>query len=259
MRRADDARSRRRAGRWVRRTLRREVWAEAWQARAVLVPVTIGYVVAIAILVWVMAAWRPGTRVAAFIAGVGLGGVPALVQAFHVGTGIASRRMGADAEQWTAKELARLDARCWVVFHDVPLSQANVDHVAIGPRRVYAIETKWTGGTPHDALVARWARQARGRAEELRRRMTEHGAEREVVPMLVLWGSGVRRARGDAPAMVSGTRVVTGAAASDWIPRMTSAGGSVVIDHPAVSSVGAIVRRAEEQEYQEPITHGLAT
>lgn len=52
-------------------------------------------------------------------------------------------RLGWEAEVATAQELDRLVAEGWRVFHDVPgEGRFNVDHVAVGPSGVFAIETK---------------------------------------------------------------------------------------------------------------------
>lgn len=49
---------------------------------------------------------------------------------------------GLQAELYTAQELNRLMALGCTVLHDVPGDHFNIDHVVIGPRAVYAIETK---------------------------------------------------------------------------------------------------------------------
>jgi len=49
---------------------------------------------------------------------------------------------GLKAELYTAQELNRLMALGCTVLHDVPGEKFNIDHVVIGPRAVYAIETK---------------------------------------------------------------------------------------------------------------------
>lgn len=52
-------------------------------------------------------------------------------------------RLGWEAEVATAQELDRLVAEGWQVYHDMPgEGPFNVDHVAIGPAGVFAIETK---------------------------------------------------------------------------------------------------------------------
>lgn len=55
---------------------------------------------------------------------------------------------GADGERRTAAALVPLERKGWVVLHDrrIPGSRANIDHIAIGPTGVYAIESKsWAG------------------------------------------------------------------------------------------------------------------
>jgi len=56
---------------------------------------------------------------------------------------------GADGEESTARVLGALSAEGWRVFHDVRWpgrSQANIDHVIVGPSGVFVIDTKtWTG------------------------------------------------------------------------------------------------------------------
>jgi hypothetical protein len=49
---------------------------------------------------------------------------------------------GLKAELYTAQELNRLMGLGCTVLHDVPAENFNLDHVVIGPRAVYAVETK---------------------------------------------------------------------------------------------------------------------
>lgn len=49
---------------------------------------------------------------------------------------------GLKAELFTAQELNRLMTFGCIVLHDLPADRFNIDHVVIGPRAVYAIETK---------------------------------------------------------------------------------------------------------------------
>jgi hypothetical protein len=49
---------------------------------------------------------------------------------------------GLKAELYTAQELNRLMALGCTVLHDLPAERFNIDHVVIGPRAVYAVETK---------------------------------------------------------------------------------------------------------------------
>ena len=54
--------------------------------------------------------------------------------------------LGWFGERMTAEELEPMKARGWQIFHDVPVSSGkaewNIDHVAVGPGGVFAIETK---------------------------------------------------------------------------------------------------------------------
>jgi hypothetical protein len=51
-------------------------------------------------------------------------------------------REGLRAELFTAQELNRLIGSGCVVLHDLPADGFNIDHVVIGPRAVFAVETK---------------------------------------------------------------------------------------------------------------------
>ena len=241
----------RRAGRSVRRRLRSEAWGEVRQSWRLLTLAFGGYASAGGLLVWVLHLWSPGGG-PPFLAGVLVGSIPVIWQAFLVACGISQRSMGGEAEQWTARELRKLDERAWMVVHDVPLSRANVDHVAIGPGRIYAIETKWTSTAPHPAVVKRWARQAAGLASELQRDLTARGAPRDVVPVLVVWGRHARLRLGESPTMIGPTRVVVGGAAEAWLQRMREAADRFVIDHPAGDAVRGIIRDAEALENEAP-------
>jgi len=51
-------------------------------------------------------------------------------------------RLGLDGELATAEELNQLMHYGYFVFHDFPADHFNIDHVAIGPAGVFAVETK---------------------------------------------------------------------------------------------------------------------
>jgi hypothetical protein len=119
-------------------------------------------------------AWRAPLVVAAGVAGQVLASQAALPQAGLVGLALAalvawrlrfrpseaarSWQRGAQGERRTAHLLDRLTREGFVVFHDlaVPGSQANVDHLVIGPTGVFVIDSKqWTGSVHQsvDGLV----------------------------------------------------------------------------------------------------------
>ncbi len=51
-------------------------------------------------------------------------------------------RLGLDAEMFVGQELNQLMFNGFRVYHDVPTDAFNIDHVAVGPTGVYAVETK---------------------------------------------------------------------------------------------------------------------
>jgi hypothetical protein len=66
---------------------------------------------------------------------------------------------GAHGERCTARLLDRLTRDGYVVFHDlaVPGSDANVDHLVIGPTGVFVIDSKqWTGSVQRSADGLAW-------------------------------------------------------------------------------------------------------
>lgn len=57
-------------------------------------------------------------------------------------TAIRVMRLGLDGELATAEELNQLMRHGYYVFHDFPGDKFNIDHIAIGPAGVFAVETK---------------------------------------------------------------------------------------------------------------------
>jgi hypothetical protein len=68
-------------------------------------------------------------------------------------------RRGAAGERRTARLLAPLERRGWVVLHDlaIPGSRANLDHLVIGPGGVFVIDSKqYRGWLQLDAVGKLW-------------------------------------------------------------------------------------------------------
>lgn len=55
---------------------------------------------------------------------------------------LESFRLGLDGELATAEGLDQLKQHRFYIFHDIPADSFNIDHVAIGPTGVFAVETK---------------------------------------------------------------------------------------------------------------------
>jgi hypothetical protein len=77
---------------------------------------------------------------------------------FRPSTDTLAWRRGAAGERRTARLLAPLERRGWAVLHDlaVPGTQANLDHLVIGPGGVLVIDSKYYRGRlwlDHDGMV----------------------------------------------------------------------------------------------------------
>ena len=234
-------RERRRAGRDAQRLVRAE-WKQVRRGYWRLLAMVVGASAFGIGLVVVLAAWMGAPEfVLGMLVGLGLGVVPLYVYLLMVSSGIAAREFGADAERWTATELRRLDPQRWRVFHDVPVRSGNVDHVAVGPGRVYAIETKWT--TARGRFRDGFARQAARQAAELGEELSRRGVQREVIALLVIWGKGVSVALGERPELdrPTQTRIMAGVNATDWLGRMDRAADALDVDEGAACTVQAII------------------
>ena len=117
------------------------------------------------------------------------------------------------AERVTGMQLNRLVAEGCVVMHDLPAENFNIDHVVIGPRAVYAVETKSfrrpkgqgdkeVHRVSYDGKALRFAdfvntdavAQATRQAQWLRRKLHESlGMDIPVVPALALPGWFIER------------------------------------------------------------------
>ncbi|WP_246840656.1 nuclease-related domain-containing protein [Lacimicrobium sp. SS2-24] len=71
-------------------------------------------------------------------------------------------RLGHTAELATAGELLQLQAKGYQVFHDIQADKFNIDHLAIGPNGVFAIETKGRHKRHADASANAKAKGVKG-------------------------------------------------------------------------------------------------
>ena len=113
--------------------------------------------------------------------------------------------MGAEAEVWTSKELRRLRGRGFSRVDDIGFIDGNVDHVMVGQRAIFAVETKWSSDPwlvgPNGSLVRDDALvQATWAARRIRLLLKGNfKIEANVIPVLVLWGDATRIESGIGP------------------------------------------------------------
>lgn len=201
-------------------------------------------------------AWFKGFAAGVLIT-LGLGSVPVIL--LLSSESAVSRIQGADAERLTAEALGRRRWRRqgWHVVNGLVAGRHEVDHVAIGPGGVLALETKWCGtGTwrlDADGLTGyvgrdpiEQARASARKAASLLRSTNEGPAlSLPVQPVVVLWGPNAPPA-GDEPAMIDGVVVIHGGVTSHWQALLVS--GRVTNDQAvsAASKLRAIGKRQWE-------------
>ena len=113
-------------------------------------------------------------------------GMPLYVLAFN---GAMQRSMGGDAEEWTAERLAKLDPRRWWAIHGLFFDPMDIDHVLVGSRHVFVIETKWCSfATRIEQRLPRATWQAAWGAKEVAALLRSEGVLRPVTPVVVVWG-----------------------------------------------------------------------
>ena len=176
------------------------------------------------------AAWMLGAAVVVLVLPVG----PGMVRGFFAGALVTSWAwmvfvtalirtypvtMGEWGESFTREVLQSRDFG-WPFLDDVPMERRNIDHVAVSPRAVLAIETKFVGAG------RQWATDrhreaamdgARSSARSVRSILLAHGVrDVPVEAVLMVWGPGARQLENDW-AVVDGVHVVRGVAAgAEW-------------------------------------------
>lgn len=212
--------------------LRREAWREARRSWRRLLAFLAGWAALTAVLAPIQRTDFLQGLVVGFM--VGVLGMFAMV--FLVATGIAQRQMGGAAEQWTAEVLEELDRGRWFVAHDVSFDGMNVDHVLVGPRRIYAVETKWTSWHGNPKFLAGARACAERGARKLRSLLASHDLPREVIALVVVWGPGTEDMPQE-PRWEDGVGLVAGVHAGTWLEKLRSSGRDVGRDLAAERAV----------------------
>ena len=186
------------------------------------------------LLVVIFPQTRPADVWAPFISLVMFGLIAVVFTAMALRTlyQIRAYRSGLLGEQAVAEQLQPLFASGYQIFHDIPCENGdlkwNIDHVAVGPAGVFAIETKYrtkkpgrNGGRDHEATFdgnriefasgdydAQAAGQARDNARWLEKELSKATGERVTVqPIVALPGWWVTLKANSDVKVLSGKQV----------------------------------------------------
>lgn len=142
---------------------------------------------------------------------------------------------GLTGEELTASELKRARRAGWRAVHNLHFHQGDVDHVAIGPGGVVAIETKtsscdWRFIERHGTHVT-WARQAHQGSERVRHLIKQHcGVDVTVAAIVVPW---IRDQPDEPSLLVEGVVRVRGRSIAQYLESLPP-----VLDADLVSRIG---------------------
>lgn len=118
--------------------------------------------------------------------------------------------------------------------------------VLVGPRVVYAFETKYMNAADDRRLDAA-GRQASMGARRIGNLLPSGGVEREVVPVVVIWGRG-RHHLGEPYRVRGGVRFVSGVEHDRWLDLLRRSDDHQEADVEAYDVIAEFVRRREQFE-----------
>ena len=162
---------------------------------------------------------------------------------------------GAMGEQWTARSLQPLEARGWVVLHDLPGDCGNLDHVVVGPGGVFLLDSKrWRGSTTVSGDIATvhkvedpdvsWRHSGVGHLKGLARDvhdclLAESRVTMWVEPVFVVWSAFPQRVAGETCKFVHGDDLAT------WLEQQPKRIAASRVDQLALAIDRAWLSRAK--------------
>ena len=128
-------------------------------------------------------------------------------------TKATAKKAGGGIERRVVRALRE---RGWYVAEGVVLPHGDIDHVAIGPAGVLAIQTRWTNRTDPRGKPAARARIA---AHQLHQALAQRELDVEVVPAVLTFGPGLTEEPGGVK-VVDSVAVLNGYQSSDWLAQL---------------------------------------
>jgi hypothetical protein len=106
----------------------------------------------------------------------------------------------------------------WYVADEVSLANVDVDHVAVGPAGVLAVQTRWTDKEDSRGKPAARARIA---ATQLRKALAARELPVEVVPAVLTFGPGLTKEPGGVK-VVDAVAMLNGYQSAEWLEQLGS-------------------------------------
>lgn len=129
--------------------------------------------------------------------------------------------------------------RGWYVADDVLLPHVDVDHVAIGPAGVLAVQVQWTN---EPDTRGRPAARARIAAHQLRKALAVREIAVDVVPAILTFGPGLTPQPGGVK-VVDAVAMLNGYQADEWL---TELGRRTLLSEDTVDAVREVVSDLRE-------------
>ncbi len=134
----------------------------------------------------------------------------------------------------------------WYVADDIHLAHGDVDHVAVGPAGILAVQIQWTNRPDSRGKPAARARIA---AQQLRKVLAAKELSVQVVPVVLAFGPGLDT--GDNGVKVVDTvAILNGYQSSHWIAELDKR--SLLPEH-VVESVRSLIGDMREGEFAAPL------
>ena len=137
--------------------------------------------------------------------------------------------------------------RGWYVADDVLLPHVGVDHVAVGPAGVLAVQVQWTN---EPDTRGRPAARARIAAHQLRKALAAKELDVDVVPAILTFGPGLTPQPGGVK-VVDAVAMLNGYQADEWL---TELGRRVLLSEHTLDAVREVVSDLREHTTFEPTT-----
>jgi hypothetical protein len=162
-------------------------------------------------------------------------------------------RIGADGERRTARRLRRLQREGWIVHHSVLAERGDRDHIIVGPRGIFLLDTKQRRGrvtveagtlvvqhedSDRPAKPEALAAVSKARARELAVMIAQRTRYRPyVLTAIVVWGDFPQKCVDS-----DGVTFVHGDCLIEWLENVASACIPDWLEHNVIQAIAEIAQ-----------------